>query len=159
MKKYAFVKRVVIAGGFLILCGVPASGFGQSSPARAAQSRRLKPAAPQPGKSAPAPDFFEGLTLTDEQKAKIEEIRQDTKSRLEAVSKNDTLGPEVKDAMVGGFQRIENSKIYDVLSPEQQRAVRRRASAWKAAQKQNQLAHLHQLQSPPAAPAANSQPK
>jgi hypothetical protein len=76
-----------------------------------------------------------GLTLTDDQQAKIDQIRSDTGSRIGAVTAgaNDKkLTPEAANAMLQGLQRIENGKILEVLTPEQQQEVRRRLSAWRA---------------------------
>ena len=77
MKKNAFVKPLVIAGGFLFLCAAPKLTFGQSGPPDAAPHPPMKSAL-----RPPPPDLLEGLTLTDDQKAKIDQIREDTKSRL-----------------------------------------------------------------------------
>ena len=159
MNKNTFVKRTVVAGGFLFLCVAPRLSLGQASPAGAALSRRVKPAAPQPRNSAPPPpDLLAGLTLTDDQKAKIDRIREDTKSRLAAVTNDHKLGPEVKDAMLGGFQRMENTKIFEVLTPEQQREVRKRVSAWRAAAPHNQPPSP-QPPGPPGNPQAKLRPQ
>ena len=154
MKNNAFVKRVVVAGGFLFLCAAPRLSLGQSSPAGAARSPRIRPTSAQRGKYISPSEFLAGLTLTDDQKAKINQIREDTKSRLAAVAKDEKLGPEVKNAMLGGYQRIENSQIFDVLTPEQQREVRTRMAALRAAARQPQ----NPLERPPV-PERNSQPK
>ena len=85
------------------------------------------------GKSAGPPDLLEGLTLADDQKAKIGQIREETKSQLAAVANDKKLSPEAADAMRRGYQRLENGKILEVLTPEQQREVRKRIAAWRAA--------------------------
>jgi Spy/CpxP family protein refolding chaperone len=74
-----------------------------------------------------------GLTLSDDQKAKIHQIREETKSRLTAVANDKKLSPEAADAMLRGYQRMENAKILEVLTPEQQHEVRQRIAAWRAA--------------------------
>jgi hypothetical protein len=153
MNKNTFVKRAVVAGGFLFLCAAPRLSLGQAIPAGAVQPTR-RPASAQPRHSTPPPDLLAGLTLTDDQKAKIDQIRSETKSRLAAVTNDDKLGPDVKDAMLGGFQRIENAKIFDVLTPEQQRDVRKRISAWKAEEQKNQRPTPQAL-----APAKDSETK
>ena len=145
MNKIAFVKRFVVAGGFLFLCAAPKLAFGQSSPLGAAPPPPMRSAsAPRPN-STPPPDLLAGLTLTDDQNAKINQIRGDTKSHLAVVAKDQKLGPEVKDAMIGGFQRIENSQIFQVLTPEQQQQVRKRIATLRAAAQQPK----NQLQQPP----------
>jgi Spy/CpxP family protein refolding chaperone len=131
MSKLAFVKTVVAAGGILILCAVPELALGQSSESAAAPAAPMKAALARPGKSAP--DLLEGLTLTDDQKAKIEQIRADTKSRLAAVTRDTKLSPEAANAFLVGYQRNENAKILEVLTPEQQQQVRKRIAGYRAA--------------------------
>lgn len=130
MSKSAFVKTVVAAGGFLFLYVAPKLVFGQSSPPAEAPHPPMKSAV-VPHRSSP-PDLLAGLTLTDDQKAKIDHVREDAKSRLAAVANDKKLSPEAANAMFQGLQRVENSKIYEVLTPEQQVEVRKRMTAWRA---------------------------
>ena len=88
---------------------------------------------PPRGKSAAPPDLLEGLTLADDQKAKIDQIRKETKSRLAAVASDKKLSPEAADAFLRGYQRMENGKILEVLTPEQQQEVRKRIADWRGA--------------------------
>ena len=132
MSKDAFVKTVVAAGGFLFLCAAPMLALGQPSQPGAAPPAPTKAALPPRGKSAAPPDLLEGLTLADDQKAKIDQIRKETKSRLAAVANDRKLSPETADAMLRGYQRMENGKILEVLTPEQQKEVRNRVAAWRA---------------------------
>ena len=152
MNKNTFVKRVVVAGGFLFLFAAPSLSLGQSSQPGAALATGMKSASARPSTSPP--DFLAGLTLTSDQQARIDQIREDTKSRLAVVTSDKKMSPEVTDAMLQGFLRIENSKIFEVLTPEQQREVRRRVADWRAAARQ----HQHQLQQPPG-PERTPQPK
>jgi Spy/CpxP family protein refolding chaperone len=131
MSKLAFVKAVVAAGGILFLCAAPELALGQSNQPVTAPGESMKSALAPPGRSAP--DLLKGLTLTDDQKAKIDQIRQDTKSRLAAVTSDKKLSPEAANAFLTGYQRNENAKILEVLTPEQQQQVRKRLAAWKAA--------------------------
>jgi Spy/CpxP family protein refolding chaperone len=128
MSKFAFVKTVIASGGLLFLCAL---ALGQSSQPGAAPPSPMKSVAPR-GKSAP-PDLLEGLTLADDQKAKIGQIREETKSHLAAVANDKTLSPEAADAMRVGYARLENGKILEVLTLEQQQQVRKRIAAWRAA--------------------------
>jgi Spy/CpxP family protein refolding chaperone len=132
MTKIAFVKTVVAAGGFL-LCAAPELTLAQSSQPGAAPPAATKSALAPRGKSAAPPDLLEGLTLTDDQKAKIAQIREETKSHLAAVANDKKLSPEAADAMRRGYQRFENGKILQVLTLEQQQQVRKRIAAWRAA--------------------------
>jgi Spy/CpxP family protein refolding chaperone len=133
MSKFAFVKTVVAAGGLLFLCAAPMLALGQSSQAGAAPPAPMGSALSPRGKSAAPPDLLEGLTLADDQKAKIGQIRDETKSHLAAVANDKTLSPEAADAMRLGYARLENGKILEVLTLEQQQQVRKRIAAWRAA--------------------------
>jgi len=131
MSKIAFVRTVVAAGGFLFLCAAPLA-LGQSSQPGAAPPAPMQPATAPRGKSAAPPDLLEGLTLADDQKAKIAQIREDTKSRLAAMDNDKKLSPEAADAMRRGYVRLENGKILEVLTPEQQQQVHKRIATWRA---------------------------
>jgi len=102
------------------------------------------------GRSAAPPDLLEGLTLADDQKAKIDQIREETKSRRAAVANDKKLSPEAADAMLRGYQRFENVKILEVLTPEQQQEVRKRVAALRAAGGKPQ----YPLRRPPASEQA-----
>ena len=133
MSKIAFAKTVVAAGGFLFLCtAAPKLALGQTSQPGTAPPAPMKSAVAPRGKSA-APDLLAGLTLADDQKAKIDQIRKETKSRLAAVASDKKLSPEAADAFLRGYQRNENAKILEVLTPEQQQEIRKRIAAWRAA--------------------------
>jgi Spy/CpxP family protein refolding chaperone len=133
MSKIAFLKTVVATGGllFLILSAAPQSALGQSIQSGAAPPAPLN-SVPR-GKSAGSHDLLQGLTLADEQKAKIDKIREETKSRVAAVANDKRLSPEVADAFRTGYQRSENVKILEVLTPQQRQEVRKRIDAWRAA--------------------------
>jgi hypothetical protein len=133
MSNITFVKAVIAAGGFLLLCAAPEWVLGQSSPPAAASPAPMQPASAPHGRSHAPPDLLEGLTLSDDQKAKIAKIREDTKSHLAAVDSDKELSPEAADAMRRGYERFENGKILEVLTVEQQQEVRKRVSAWRGA--------------------------
>ena len=128
------------------MCVAPRLTFGQSDAPAAAPAVRMKPT-PAQGRTHITPtEYLAGLTLTNEQKAKINKIREDTESHLATVAKDQQLAPEVKEAMIGGYQRIENGKIFAVLTPEQQQQVRRRIAILRAAAQQSQ--HPEQAPAP-----------
>ena len=119
----AFLKAVVAAGGLLLLGAAPEWALGQSS----------QPDAALRGQSGARPDLLEGLTLTDDQKAKIEHIREETKSRRAALANDQRLSPEAADALRRGYERTEYGLFLEVLTPQQQREVRKRIAARRAA--------------------------
>ena len=78
------------------------------------------------------------MTFTDDQKAKIAQIRQNAKLRREAVVKNERLTQGQKDVTLERLQSLENSEIFKVLAPDQQAEVRKRIMARHAAEQQAQ---------------------
>ena len=133
MSKTAFMKAIVAAGGILFLCTAPELALGWSSQPGAAPPAPMKSAWAPRGKAAAPPDLLEGLTLTDDQQAKLDQIRAETKSHLAAVANDKAPSPEAADAMRRGYQRFENGKILEVLTPEQQQEIRKRIAAWRTA--------------------------
>ena len=140
-------KRTLVVSGFLLLLVAPGLVGSQSNSSEApATPRPASPAAPPKG-DARSNDDFAGLTLTDDQKAKIAQIRQNAKLRREAVAQNEKLSQGQKEVTLEGLQRIESSEIFRLLTPDQQAEVRKRMMARRAAEQQVQQP------SKPAAPA------
>jgi hypothetical protein len=129
MNKNRFAKPVAVAAGFIFLLAAPGLVRTQSTPSGAVQT----PTPASPGAQPFPEDDFAGLSFTDEQKTEIDKIRRDTASRKEVVAKDEKLTSDQKDAMILGYTRLEYSSIFKVLSPEQQRQVRQKIRARKAA--------------------------
>ena len=155
MNRDMFMKRLVVGWGFIFLCAAPRLTLGQSSQPAGALRTPIKSIPAQRQAYISPSDYLAGLTLTDDQIAKIDQIREDTRSHLAAVAKDQKLGPEVKDAMVTGYQRIENSQIFEVLAPEQQGEVRKRIATLRAAAQKPQGPSSGQ----PRVPGGNPQAK
>jgi Spy/CpxP family protein refolding chaperone len=129
-----FAKRVTVAAGLCFLCVAPGLTLGQSAAPTPTQTPNAAGhGAQQKGDSQP-PDYFAGLSYTDEQKAEIDQIRQEIKAHRDLVAKDDKLTADQKDAMLLGYTRMENARVYKVLTPEQQRQVRQRVLAHRAAE-------------------------
>jgi Spy/CpxP family protein refolding chaperone len=132
MNNNRFAKTVAVAAGLIFLWAAPGLTRAQSASPRPAQTSKVASTAQAKRDSLP-PDDFAGLSYTDEQKAEIDKIRLDTKSRKAMVAKDEKLTADQKDAMLLGYTRMEYGRIYKVLSPEQQRQVRQRIHARRAA--------------------------
>ena len=81
-------------------------------------------------------DYFNGLKFTPDQKARIDEIHQNMKSRMDTVANAQQLSAEQKDAMLAGFGRMEQGQIFKLLTPEQQKEVRERIRVRRAAEQE-----------------------
>ena len=135
MKTKRIRKQVTVAAGFLFLWWAPGlAGAQDSAPGSAPPPPLASPETRVKKESNPLDDFA-GLTYTDEQKAKIDQIRQTTRQRMDAVRKDEKLTPEAKQAMLEGYQRLEIGELFKVLTPEQQAEIRKKAQARREQQK------------------------
>ena len=133
MNKNRFWEPVAVAAGFFLLCAAPGLTRAQSASPAPAQTPKVASPGAQPKRVASPPDDFAGLQYTDEQKAAIELIRQQTKLHKDTVLKDEKLTADQKDAMILGYTRLEYGQIYRELTPEQKKEVRKRNSARRAA--------------------------
>jgi hypothetical protein len=143
MNKYRLAKRAALATGFFILCAAPRLTRGQSNPSGPVQTPHVASPAARPKNDARPPDDLAGLTLTPEQRVKISQIHKDFKSRMEVVVKDDKLNEDQKSAMLTGFRRMENGEVFKALTPEQQKEVRQKVLARRAAAKEAQEKQVH----------------
>ena len=159
------VSRFVLAGaGLVFLSSVPGPSLAQNSsqapvPLQQATASPASTPRPVPKKVTGPLDYFEGLTYTDEQKAKIDEIHKQTKARLDTVVRDDKLSPEQRDAMVQGYRRIEAGEIFELLTPGQQKEVQERAKAHRAAMKPQQQRNGSQPTTAPQSPQHSAAPQ
>src|SRR5467141_4655334 len=144
MNKNRFAKRVAVAAGFFFLCAVPGLARAQSSPPTPAPTPHKTLPVARPKKDTRPTDDFAGLQYTDEQKARIDQIHEDMKSRMDTTAKDEKLSTEQRDAMLAGYQRMERSQIFKVLTTQQRKEVLRRVRARRAPEQEEQ-----KKQSPP----------
>jgi Spy/CpxP family protein refolding chaperone len=144
MNKNRFTKRMVVSAGFFFLCVAPGLTRAQSSTPGPVQTRRMVSPLARPKSNIGPTDDFAGLKYTDDQQAKIDQIHQNMKLRMDTVVKDEKLTAEQKGAMLQGLQRIERGEVYKVLTPEQRETVRKVMLARRAADQAGK-----QKQSPP----------
>ena len=141
MSRNRIAEPVVVAVGLMLLIAAPGWANTQNAQSVAANA----PSAALPGQSkvtATLEDDFAGLNYTDEQKAAIDRIHRDSATHKAVVAKDADLTPDQKDAMLVGYTRMEYGMIFRVLTPEQQREVRKKIQTRKVAQ---QTARAKQL--------------
>ena len=129
MNKNRFAKPVAVAAGFFFLCAAPGLTRAQTSPPTQAPIPRKTLPTVRPKKDTRPTDDFAGLQYTDEQKARIDQIHEDMKSRMDTTAKDEKLSTEQRDAMLAGYQRMERSQIFKVLTTQQRKEVLRRIRA------------------------------
>jgi hypothetical protein len=138
MNKNRLAKRIAVAAGFFFLGAAPGLTRAQSSPPSPTPAPHKASPAAQPKKDTAPADDFAGLQYTDEQKARIDQIHGDIKSRIDAAAKDEKLTAEQRDAMVAGYQRMERTQVFKVLTTQQQKEVLRRARMRHAAEQAQQ---------------------
>ncbi len=133
MAKIRIANTFVIAVALLFMIAVPGPARGDTDQHPAGPPSRPVPAGDPVTRSAQPGDDFEGLDYTDEEKAQIAKIHQDSESKKAVVAKSEKLTPDQKDAMILGYTRLEYGEIFRVLTPAQQKVVRQKIAARKAA--------------------------
>jgi hypothetical protein len=126
-----FARNMTIAAGLITLLGLPGS-------ARADQPEsRPSPGLAQSSTSAAKPpsleDYFTGLDYSDAQKTSIDKVKQDMDAKKTIVANDTKLNNDQKGAMIQGYTRLEYQQIFKMLTPAQQKKVRQRMDAAKAA--------------------------
>jgi Spy/CpxP family protein refolding chaperone len=133
MNTKRFAKSLAVSAGFLFLFAVPRLARSYSTPSGEVQTPTpAMPGSSGDSSSSPA-EYFQGLDYTPEQNAQIDKIHRDAQTRKAAVAKDEKLSQDQKDAMIAGYTRLEYGSIFKVLTPEQQRQVREKIRARKAA--------------------------
>ncbi len=133
MNKRRLGLSVLAAGGFCFLIAMQSSAETQSTRPNPVLVPSLpQPAAGQEKMNGPENDLA-GLSLTEAQKEKIEQIRLTMKSRKDAVINDAKEDSDQKNAMLQGLQHMELRQILEVLTPEQLSEVRKKVMARRAA--------------------------
>jgi Spy/CpxP family protein refolding chaperone len=141
MKKDRHTKR--LAAGLLFLCVMPGRTRAQSSTPSPMPAPPNAARASRPKRVPTKADDFAGLNLTDDQKAKIDQVHRNMKTRRDAVVKDEKLTADQRDAMLEGYERMERGQVFELLTAEQRKEVREkiraRHAAEQAAQKKQSL--------------------
>jgi Spy/CpxP family protein refolding chaperone len=145
MNRNLLAKSMAATAGLMCLIAGPALARVNKAPQGAALPSIQAPIAATAqapsearSKTAAITDDFAGLTYTDEQKAQIAKIHQDSDSKKAKVASAQTLDGDQKDAMILGYTRMEYGEIFKVLTPEQQKQVRKRMQSRKLADQEAQ---------------------
>jgi Spy/CpxP family protein refolding chaperone len=141
MNKRRLVLSVLAAAGFCFSIAMQSSAETQSiRPNPTLVPSNPQPAAGQGRVTRPENDLAD-LSLTEAQKAKIEQIRQTMKSRRDAVINDAKEDTDQKNAMLGGLQHLEIRQVLEVLTPEQLSEVRKKVMARRAAEQEQNKTH------------------
>jgi Spy/CpxP family protein refolding chaperone len=142
MNQKRFARRAALVAGVCFLCEAPLITSAQSSQPALAQAPYLASPAPRAKRDINRTDYFAGLSFTAEQKAKIDDIHQNTQLRIDAALKDQKLDTEQRDAMTEGFRRMERGQVFRVLTPEQQKGVRQKIQAQRLVEQEQKKKFL-----------------
>jgi Spy/CpxP family protein refolding chaperone len=106
------IKKVAIA--ILAVCAVSSMSIAVAAPKDTSNAEQ--PANVRQGMAA--------LNLTEEQKARIKEIREITKTQVETAQNDTSLSQEAKQAKLKEIRRSSEEQIRAVLTPEQQQKLK-----------------------------------
>jgi hypothetical protein len=141
MNNNRIAKSFVVAVAFASLFAVSAMAGAQGVHSSVVQASYASSHEIQSKGDSLPPDDFAGLSYTEEQKSELDKIHRETESNKAAVARDEKLNADQKNAMLLGYTRMEYGRTFKVLSPEQQRQVRQRILARRAA---DQAAHKQQ---------------
>lgn len=110
-----------------------------STPAKDAATSKAPALKPQG--NADDPENYPSLMLTDDQKARIKAIRDDTSLQIAAAQKDKTLTDELKARRIKEIRKATRAQVFSVLTPDQQKT-------WSYEQRQRREAKSAQSKKP-----------
>jgi len=135
-------RQIVVAAGFLALAFAPGITRAQSGSSQAPQDQSQTAPAQPSGRQ----NVMAGLNLTDDQKEQIKKIHDDTSAQVNAVSKDESLTADQKQAKIHQLRHGARLQVVKLLTPEQRKQMRENMREMRAARQQ------HQQAAPPTQP-------
>jgi periplasmic protein CpxP/Spy len=124
------MKIVKILGG-LVSLGLVAALAVPSASAKS-QAAEQQAAAAKEGMRDRLQTAVESLDLTDDQKAKVKDIFADAKTQRQTTMNDASLSEDQKKAKMKELHQTTKTKVNNVLTPEQQIALKSKMEAAKA---------------------------
>jgi Spy/CpxP family protein refolding chaperone len=88
---------------------------------------------PDPANTTTEDAILSGLSLTEDQKAKIARIHKELRNHVDLVIKDNRNTEDQKEALIEGMRRMERREVFMVLTPEQQQEVIKKVVSKSAA--------------------------
>jgi periplasmic protein CpxP/Spy len=127
--------QLAVTAGLLALCGLPAAVRAQDPPPGAMQSQNPNGSM---HRAHGQDDELAKLNLTDDQKAQVKKIREDSKTQMDALKSDTTLTPDQRQAKAKEIHKSSHEQIVQLLTPEQRKQMRSDEMARKAAKQQGE---------------------
>jgi Spy/CpxP family protein refolding chaperone len=114
------ILRNTLIAGLLLACATPALVRAQSSGSQDSGQTQTAPAQ----NAAAGPD----LNLTDDQKAQIKQIRQDSEAQIKAIESNSSLSAAQKQEQIHQIREDARKQEEALLTPDQKKILEQ----WRA---------------------------
>lgn len=133
MRSFRLLQQLTVTAGLLAMCALPATLRAQEG------------AAPQSDSGQPASHARHGegqneelakLNLTDDQKAQVQKIHEDMKTKMAAVKGDSTLSADQQHAKMQEIRKSGHEQVVQLLTPEQRQQMKSDEMARKSARQQ-----------------------
>lgn len=143
MKRNSITKQIAVAAGFLALTFAPGISRAQSNSQTPSQDQSQAAPARHEGRMHGA---MKGLNLTDDQKVEMKKIHESTKAQLDAVSKDESLTADQKEAKIHQLRHGARTQMVKLLTPEQRQQMKANVRALRASRREKQQQQPPQAQ-------------
>ena len=130
MKTKSLINSVLGVGAFLLVGTFAPATFAQNG----TQDQAAPPAASQPAARAHehGKNPFAGLNLSDDQKAQIKKIHEESRAKREKVMADSSLSDAAKQEKAKEIRHAAKEQARNVLTPEQREQLKANRSARRA---------------------------
>jgi Spy/CpxP family protein refolding chaperone len=138
MSNPKLLQRLVVTASLLAMCGISANLQAQESTPGTGQGTvqgQNQANATEPGQRHE--NELAKLNLSDDQKAQVKKIHEDTKAQMSAVQGDATLTADQKQAKMKQLRQASHKQVKQILTPEQRKQMKADESARRAARQQN----------------------
>ena len=136
MKGSRTLNQLAVAAGLLALCSLPATLRAQDPQQPDPQGTMQAQAPSGHARHEGREDELAKLNLTDDQKAQVTKIHEDTKSQMDAVKSDSSLTPDQRRAKAQEIRKSSHEQVMQLLTPEQRKQMKSDEAARKAARQQ-----------------------
>jgi periplasmic protein CpxP/Spy len=118
MKAFRMLKNTAATASLLAMMATPAALLAQDTTQSAPQDQ----ASTQPGHKHG--DELAKLNLTDDQKAQVKKIHENTRAQMDAVKNDATLTADQKQAKMKELHKTSREQVKQLLTPDQRKQLK-----------------------------------
>jgi Spy/CpxP family protein refolding chaperone len=133
MRSFRLLQQLSVTAGLLAMCALPAALRAQDAAAPQSDSaQQTSHARHREGHE----NELAKLNLTDDQKAQVQKIHEDMKTKAEAVKGDSTLSADQQRAKIREIHKSGHEQVMQLLTPEQRQQMKSDEVARKSAHQQ-----------------------